>query len=112
MDNLIPVDIKRWAAPREFDIAKQIKIKNFEKLTLAQITEREGKSPKYPPFDGYVRRLTFEEQGFIGERTLDINSPKFQVDLSKYNIKKDDIGMLQRTKKEEDKGFTWTWLKT
>src|SRR3990167_5976783 len=105
MNDLIKPIIGKWASPKEFDEEKQIKIANFEVLTLAEVTARDGRAPKYPPFDGSVRRLTFEQNGFQGQRILDVNSPSFQNDLSGQGIEIGVVGFLKRTPKGDVKGY-------
>ena len=111
MDDLIQEAKGRWSKAAEFDGGgKQIRVTNFEVLTTEEVTKRDGHPPMYPPFDGYVRRLTFEEDGYLGERRLDMNSRKFQNDLSRYGIKKGDVGILKRVP-AANKKHEWTWLK-
>lgn len=106
---LIPDVPRKWASPKEFDEEKLIEIVNFEALSLEEVTERDGKPPKFPPADGIIRRLTFLDGQT--ERSLDINSSSFQRDLSVYGIKVGDSGRLKRTKNTSTPGYKWTWLK-
>jgi len=110
---LISPTLKRYALPKEFDGAgKYITILNFELLTVAELTARDGRAPKYPPKnDPYVRRLTFTEGMDGTERIMDVNSPRFQDDLAKYDIKTGTSGILKRTPRQGiNKGFSWEFI--
>lgn len=103
MADFIPKILSRWATPKEFDVpGKEITIVNFEVLSLQEIIDRDGRPPLYPPelgkadHDGYVRRLTFMQEGHNGERTLDSNSKRFQNDLSGKIPGKGVKGILMR----------------
>lgn|SRR3990167_5640387 len=110
MDNLIPAVIKRWATPAEFDgEGKEIVIDDFQVLTLEEIMQIDGRQPKFPPVDGFVRRLKFSQVDYKGQRQLDMNSGKFQDDLSKFGIKPGDRGILKRSK--GTKAHNWSWTK-
>ena len=111
MSDLIPPVVRIFAVPGEFDgEGKEIIIQGFQILTLEEIVRIEGKQPKYPPLDGFVRRLLFTQPDFDKERKMDINSPRFQSDLSRFGIKPGDKGILKRVKAE--KGYNWTFTKT
>jgi hypothetical protein len=106
-------DLKMWAKPSEFDQAKVITVVNFQSLLATEtLPGREWTLPDktktfYKPFDGRVRRLTFNEDAFIGNRKLDVGWPSFEKDL--MGVRPNDRISLQRTKVENK--YKWVWKK-
>ncbi len=105
----LPREKGKWARPEEFNEWKQIVVEGFEVLTVEEVQERDKRTPYFLPKDGLVRRLYFTEMEFGGERTLEVNSRKFQTDLAKYGIKKGVAGYMRRDKKPGKKSFDWEW---
>lgn len=120
-DILFPPVLKVWATPKEFDTKKLVTVVDFKKYTAEELEKLDGRKPNYPPKgtvdkpvdgqDGYVRRIVFTQEGFNGERRLDINSPSIESDLGNYGIKRGDTGYLSRVKVEGRKAYRWKWEK-
>jgi hypothetical protein len=112
----IEAEIKKWARPTEFAEGKRIKFLNLEALTTAEATERDGRPPLYPPASGTLYRITFLQNDFKGERTMDLNSPGIKNDLAGKIDGPGEVGILTRvnkgtTNKYGKPDYRWTWQK-
>lgn len=115
--SLIEALPSKYAKPSEFDQGKRIKFVNFESLTLDEVTERDGRPPMFPPKSGILQRLTFTQDGYEKERTMDINSISIRNDLAGKVKEKGEIGILTRhntgkTNKFGKPVYKWTWEPT
>ena len=115
-DDLIKAVPSKWSKPMEFDgDGKEITIVNFQELLWQDVVEEALKAnrtaPQYAPKDGILRRLTFTQADFMGERILDLNTPNFQNDLAGKSIRKGSTGILKRVKPEKGR-FKWSWTPT
>ena len=100
----------KFARTDEFNQVKRIKVLMFESLTPEEILQRDGRETKYKPDDGLIRRLTFLDVAYKNgtePRYLDVNSPRFQDDVAKSGIARNDVVYVQRIKKGV--GYQWAF---